>query len=54
MHVGHLLLDRAFERGLIRVIGKPDGSISLQVRVFGAWVGIVNMQEYEVKKHERL
>jgi hypothetical protein len=49
-----MLFNQAFEAGRIRIVRKPDSSYSMQVRVFGAWFGIANIKEYEVKENERL
>lgn len=51
MHIAGNLLDKAFSEGLFKVQPLPDGhGYTLQVRIFGMWIGLVHMTEAELKK----
>lgn len=51
MDVFSLLLSKALHAGSLRLTRVPvTNDFCLQVKVFGAWVGIMTMMEHDVKR----
>lgn len=49
MHIVEALLHKAFRSGLFKVQPLPDNhGYTLQVRIFGMWIGLVHMSAQEL------